>query len=328
NCGLPIWQNCIRANVCAYYKAFFLPQGLPRDPESCYSFDYGNVHFISYNIGLSRGLEYRGSQEPGSPRYEWLRADLQSSSNSDWIVFFCHEQFYSQGTHGSPGGGNPFPALIELFDNYNVDAVIYAHSHVYERTKLLKNGGIIDNDMHDYDKTDNGVIYITNGIGGNSSGTGSISVGGIFAAAHASWPDSQGFVYVEIHGDTMSGKFVRQNGDILDHWTLTKPLSTVKNKTHKNNKPYLTIYPAMPNPFSSYTKIRYAATEAGSVTISIFNLKAQLVRRWNMGRHMSGVYTLTWDGTDKLGRTVVPGSYLCEIVQDGFKTNRIVYLIQ
>ena len=138
-----------------------------------YSFNYGNVHFTA----ISTELPY----EEGSEQYEFVNNDLSkvlSDPDIDWIVVFFHSLAYT--SPADIGKGNraekEFRATYHpLFDKYNVDIVLQAHNHNYQRTYPI----IFNNDKPKEpivtDKTDNnnynfhnpeGQIFVTAGTGG------------------------------------------------------------------------------------------------------------------------------------------------------------------
>jgi len=132
-----------------YLDIFTLPGngevgGVPSGTEQYYSFDYGNVHFVS----LDSQLTARDTDQMAAMR-DWLIDDL-SSNDSDWTVVIFHHPPYSKGAnHDSDDtekiGGFDMPqqwmreTFVPVFDNYGVDLVYNGHSHSYERSYYLNN---------------------------------------------------------------------------------------------------------------------------------------------------------------------------------------------
>jgi hypothetical protein len=78
-----------------------------------------------------------------------------------------------------------------------------------------------------------------------------------------------------------------------------------------------------PNPFSGSTSIRYSLKNSADVTLGIFNLKGQLVRRLNDGtERKQGYHTLVWDGLDNTGRKVSNGLYYIRMKAAGEEFSR------
>ena len=92
-----------------------------------YSFNYGNVHFLS----LSTEVPFDNQ----SSQYEFVINDLERTSNNfaiDWIIVFFHRQMYGSGSN--PDDEINFrDTYHSLFDLYNIDLVLQAHQHIYER---------------------------------------------------------------------------------------------------------------------------------------------------------------------------------------------------
>jgi hypothetical protein len=142
-----------------------------------YSFNYQNVHFTV----ISTELPSNGSEE--IEQYEFVDADLRSAAsdpNIDWIVVFYHNPAYTSpySTHQTEGEGRtalvPFrDAYHPLFEKYNVDIVLQAHNHNYERSYPMKYNNanssepiITDAHTNNYSNPE-GQIFVTVGTGGH-----------------------------------------------------------------------------------------------------------------------------------------------------------------
>jgi subtilisin family serine protease len=65
-----------------------------------------------------------------------------------------------------------------------------------------------------------------------------------------------------------------------------------------------------PNPFNPTTVIEYSLPIRADVSIDIFNILGQRVRRLVHRSRAPGSYSVTWDGTDGAGRQLATGVYL------------------
>ncbi len=74
-----------------------------------------------------------------------------------------------------------------------------------------------------------------------------------------------------------------------------------------------------PNPFSVNTQINYSIVKNSDVTISVFNIKGELVKILQEGYLKEGEYTVMWDGTNEKGNKLSSGVYFYNI-----KTNSII----
>ncbi|MGJ8744195.1 Ig-like domain-containing protein [Polaribacter sp.] len=205
--------------------------GIGSGTERYYSFDYGNIHFIS--------LDSHGSpRNVGGAQYNWLQNDLNNTT-ADWIVAFWHHPPYTNGSHNSDSESylvqmrENFLPLLEL---HGVDLVLSGHSHSYERTYLLKGhygksntltgSMILDNGDGDplgdgaYDKgtSGDGAVYITAGSSGKISGVSSFPM-------MYTWQNQLGSVVMETQNNEMRVRFLRSNGSFSDDFTLTKDIS-------------------------------------------------------------------------------------------------------
>jgi Calcineurin-like phosphoesterase len=199
-----------------------------------YSFNYGNVHFTT----ISTELPY----EKGSEQYEFVNNDLSKVSSDpdiDWIIIFFHSLAYT--SPADIGKGNraekEFRATYHpLFDKYNVDIVLQAHNHNYQRTYPI----VFNNDkpkepiVTDNIETNNfhnpeGQIFVTAGTGGAELYP---------LTGQAPYVANQyvgfGFLNIDVtnnnnnNGTTIIGKFYANNDDgkttIKDHFTITKAI--------------------------------------------------------------------------------------------------------
>jgi len=65
-----------------------------------------------------------------------------------------------------------------------------------------------------------------------------------------------------------------------------------------------------PNPFNPSTTISYHLPEVSRVSLSIYNIKGQLVRALVNDIKSAGEHSVIWDGTDRLNDSVPSGVYL------------------
>ena len=159
-----------------------------------------------------------------------------------WVIVFTHYPPYSMGTHNSdtePELTNIRQQLVPVLDQYKVDLLITGHSHVYERSKLMKNYLTLETDfdpaIHNAPPANNeptpnyyyksqqasvneGVMYIVDGTGGASGGTQP-------AYPHNAMDFSinqGGSLYLEIDGAQLDGKFIGDDGLVKDQFTMIK----------------------------------------------------------------------------------------------------------
>ena len=73
-----------------------------------------------------------------------------------------------------------------------------------------------------------------------------------------------------------------------------------------------------PNPFNPRTNIQFVLAEPGQVSLSIYNLKGQLVKTLVSGLYPAGSHSVVWDATDDFGLAVSSGVYVYELKVNGF----------
>lgn len=82
-----------------------------------------------------------------------------------------------------------------------------------------------------------------------------------------------------------------------------------------------------PNPFRQSTSFELNLKSSQSATLSVYNLRGQMVYRHEAGQLPGGVHTLTWEGRDNQGRSLSNGIYLYKLQAGGeSRSGRIVYL--
>ena len=86
-----------------------------------------------------------------------------------------------------------------------------------------------------------------------------------------------------------------------------------------------------PNPFNPETWIPYKLSQDTQVTISIYNIKGQLVRTLSLGRKGEGTYlsktkAAYWDGRDDAGEEVASGIYFYKFTAGDFIAKKMTAL--
>ncbi len=83
-----------------------------------------------------------------------------------------------------------------------------------------------------------------------------------------------------------------------------------------------------PNPFWQMTTIRYQIAEPGKMSLKIYNISGQLVRRIEQGLLAPGYYQVRWDGADDNGTRLSAGVYLYRISIGGRQFGGKVQLVR
>jgi hypothetical protein len=151
----------------------------PRYPNMAnYAFDYGDAHFLCVDANVYIDPTNKALQD-------WIAHDL-SHTDALWkFVVFHHPPFNVGGEHYAE---QHMRALSPLFEAHGVDMVLSGHEHTYQRTRPIRfeptdltraktidgkdrrvPGKFTVDTAFDGDAATkpSGIIYITNGAGGN-----------------------------------------------------------------------------------------------------------------------------------------------------------------
>ena len=221
-----------------YFAMFTLPTnaeagGMASGTEKYYSFDYGNIHFICLDSMTS-------DRSATGPMATWLRADLASSTRQ-WTIAFWHHPPYSKGSHDS----DTDPILAQMRQNFlpileeaGVDLVLAGHSHSYERSFLIDGHYGVSSTFTNAMKKDGGSgrADVTGAYNKPTAGPGSHE-GAVYAVAGSSGQiaggtlnhpamfislNNLGSMVLDINGNTLDAKFLRENGAIADYFRIVK----------------------------------------------------------------------------------------------------------
>ena len=196
-----------------------------------YSFNYQNVHFIV----MSTELPY----EDGSEQYNFVNNDLSKVSlnpDIDWIVVDYHSLAYT--SPANIGKGNSAEKELRdiyhpLFIKYNVDLVLQAHNHNYQRSyPIIYNNTNSENPIIT-DTNNNNNYYDPKGMIFGTVGTGGESLYPLTGQAPYVATQYVGFGFLNVDvindGTTLSGKFFANDGTIKDQFTIIKSVNISEN---------------------------------------------------------------------------------------------------
>lgn len=137
------------------FRPLYPEQEYTKGGKHWYSVDYGDLHIS--NISCLRWQDWDGFEAPGwamfddisadSDQVKWLEEDLASTdAQYKWVNMHWH--MLNRGEDGYfpvsepviegdkvtyPNGDYAYDVLKPLYEKYEVDAVSFGHSHVYER---------------------------------------------------------------------------------------------------------------------------------------------------------------------------------------------------
>ena len=231
----------------AYYQNFSMPDsgeagGVPSGTQAYYSFDIGNIHFLSLDsYGKEDGK--RMSDTTG-PQAVWIKQDLEAT-RAEWVIAYWHHPPFTMGSHNGDTEKELVDIrenLIPLLERYGVDLVLGGHSHDYERTHLMYGYYGMDSafDAARYNisqgsgKTEGadasgayikntlrakGTVYVVSGSAGKLGGMQKTFPHRAMYFADAT---HGGVSYIEVTGARLSFKWICADGVIRDEFTMIK----------------------------------------------------------------------------------------------------------
>lgn len=295
-----------------YYRIFTMPKngeagGVPSGQEGFYSFDYGNIHFVSLN---SEWIPW--TFPPNNEQIQWLHQDL-SSTTQTWKIVFWHKPPYSKGSHDSDNTADIAAMranFVPIMDQYGVDLVLNGHSHNYERTHLIKGHygtsasfnpteHIVDvscgnpSQGHVYVKyidennTSIGTIYC---VVGNS---GSVTSGKPLnhPAMCSAYQDEYGSLVIDVNGNELHARYFTSNGIIKDEFKIIK-LSRSPSVAERID--FLQQFNIFPNPFSKELHIVVQPFKEENITMEIIDLSGKVIATIAHRQKVSGVNRYVW----------------------------------
>ncbi len=237
----------------AYYRQFTLPAkgesgGLPSGHPAFYSFDLGNIHFLSLD---SYGFETDSSRiyDTLGPQVTWIKRDLAANKNKGWVIAYWHHPPFTMGSHNS----DQEEELVHIRENFirvlernGVDLILCGHSHDHERSRLItghygmeasfspaKNE--LSHSSGKYDGTPNscpyvkdstahrvGTVYVVSGSAGQLGGEQKTFPHDALPYADA---DHGGVTMLEADDNRLDVKWICADGVIRDRFTMMKEVN-------------------------------------------------------------------------------------------------------
>lgn len=245
--GIPYTNIPLADHKGPYFNMVEVPRyaeagGYPSQLEVFYSFDYGNVHFLSLN---SEVWDYTFSYDGINHMLNWIHQDLQQNTRAFTIAYF-HQPPYSKGSHDSDDAYELVmkamrEKVIPVLESYDIDLVICGHSHVFERSYLIKghygnsssfnqsmlmngtNGDLIQGNAYMKDgqySTPEGTVYVVCGNSGSSENAPSLNHPAMYYTHGGS--SAMGSFIMDIHKNRLDGRYLKSTGEIADSFTILK----------------------------------------------------------------------------------------------------------
>jgi hypothetical protein len=295
-----------------YYSHFTLPSnaeagGVASNTEAFYSYNYANIHFISLDSYGKESNTYRLYDTLG-PQVVWLKQDL-AANTQQWTIVYWHHPPYTMGSHNSDTESeliNVRQNFIRILERYKVDLILCGHSHVYERSRLMKGHygnestfsaatNNLSSSSAKYDGSSNscpyikntstpynGTVYVVAGSAGQLGGTQSSFP---HAAMYYSNATNGGSLALTVEANRLDAKWVCADGVVRDQFTMEKNVNKTTNVTITSgqsttlNASWIGNYSWTPGGantrsinVSPVTSTSYTVTDANGCLSDIFNV--------------------------------------------------------
>ncbi len=240
-----------------YFSIFSTPTaaqagGVASGTKRYYSYDYGNVHFLSLDsYGVDGNLKM---YDTNSTQAIWVKQDL-AANTKPWTVAYWHHPPYTMGSHNSDVELDLDSVrfyFIRMMERYKVDLIMCGHTHAYERSKLMKGHygkelsfnkalHLLDTSSALYDNSLNSCPYLKDTIN-KKDGTVYVVAGsaGQVGGMQASFPHDAmfysdatngGSVILDIEANRLDLKWLCADGVIRDKFTMFKNVNQIKSFT-------------------------------------------------------------------------------------------------
>ncbi|GIV32952.1 MAG: hypothetical protein KatS3mg031_0487 [Chitinophagales bacterium] len=322
--------------------------GVPSGLKLFYSFDYGDIHFISLNSELGSwnpDYDWLGVTDNDtsfiSPMIEWLKADLAATTKK-WKIAFWHQCPYSGQNNFTEASSFQIFCIASrlhfnpILEKYGVDLVLTGHDHNYQRSYLI-HGHYYYKDSFTPDmlvdgssgREDRGEAYVKY-IDGPDAGRGTVYVvQGGSSNVNAYSPFDHPAIYygracdtclgsfiLDVEGDRLHGRYLAAHGEIMDEFTILKRSVTGISASLPEQNIRLT-----PNPAEERTLLNYQLQQTGPVLIQLFTPEGRNIFTMERTQH-AGQCSEPLD----LSR-LTAGVYLVRVRANGFASHlRLVKL--
>jgi acid phosphatase type 7 len=191
-------------NAFPYLAIHSVPnEGVPLpDRGRYYSYDWGNVHFVSIDAhqSLDRAVNLNG------PMLRWLENDLRTTRQFWRIAYFHYPPFASGQNTNDIQSLWVRQYVVPILERYGVQVVFNGHEHSYQRNYAIRKSSTVDPSI--------GTNYFTSGGGG--AFLYPVSETGLVAFARSAYH----YVRAEVQGARISFRSIRQDGVELENFTI------------------------------------------------------------------------------------------------------------
>jgi acid phosphatase type 7 len=242
----------------AYYQNFSMPAngeagGVPSGTPAFYSYDIGNIHMMSLDSYGKEDNNATRMYDTAGAQVQWIKKDLEAFRNTrrGWVIAYWHHPPYTMGSHNSDKEGELVKIrenFIRILERYGVDLIICGHSHLYERSRLMRGHygmeATFNAAEHNlststalYDGSENACPYIKDTA--TNSGTVYVVTGSAGAmgerqstyphdAMYYSYNELGGASILEVNENRLELKWICSDGQIRDHFVMMKNVNKTR----------------------------------------------------------------------------------------------------
>lgn len=270
-------------------QAFVYNPASSSGTQDYYSFDIGDVHFVSINNYVTYTV--------GSPQYNWVMNDL-STTTRRWKIVFFHEPAYSAGGHGSNTTMQAWETNI--FIPKGVDFIVSGHNHFYQH---CLSGG-----LHQFV------------IGGGGAP--------LYTPSNASFVvlSAQSYCYgvFDVTFNTIHMTVYSNTNSVVDTLTWSK-LTSVNSNNNSSINSYK-LYQNYPNPFNPGTNIKFDIPSNNKglvVSLIVYDISGKEVATLVNETLDSGTYEVSFDGSK-----LPSGTYIYKMKAGNFTDVKKITLLK
>ena len=175
----------------------------PADRGRYYSYDWGNVHFVSLDAHGSLA----DAVNSGGLMLQWLADDLRSTKHFWRVVYFHYPPFSAGPNMNDPHSALVRQYLLPILEKYGVQVVLGGHEHSYQRSRPMRNSNFVAPEA--------GTTYIASGGGGAS-----------LYAVYGGYPmvafgqSAHHYLRAEVRGTRLTFHAIRNDGVEFDTYTI------------------------------------------------------------------------------------------------------------
>lgn len=334
----------------AYYDMATLPEngesgGLASGTEAFYSFDYGNVHYISLNSEIQNSTNSNDDME------NWLESDL-AQNTKDWTIAYWHQAPYSKGSHDSDDFWELVMKgmredILPILESHGVDLVLCGHSHNYERSYLMKghydvSSSIQPSHFLDANSGDpnlgeaytkyygtacdyEGTVYAVMGNSGSKTGPGDDEGLNHPVMYISDAEDAVGSLVLDIHADTLRGTYMRATGQVVDEFEIIRKEECLASGIEENVPEKDITVKVFSNHETGEFKIRFDLIKSSTAFIQLTDLQGKVVFEKDFGVLESGDHYYTINGR-KIG--IGAGIYNFTIYSHNNRVTKKIFMLK